>query len=314
MKQPLKNFVQVFTAKFPRTRYILIFNNNGIIEGVMFKKAFQVLKLNLLFIQPLLLYILMISSSFVYIVNKNIVIFQKGLIAISALLLTAAFLSGWFYINRLAVQDYKQDEEKEITVEKSIKNFKQFFTGVGVKFLNYLLAVVIFTGLYIASVMLISKFCINNFGIPEVLKHIMSLSGENYQNEIMNYLNSVPDTDKLVFIKWMLILTVYSVIVNFLGVLYFSVLSYDKNNALTSIWYTIKFFITQIAGCVKVIAVLLGIYMLINMSSLLFGVNSISYILIIILFTLYLNYYVLLVLCFYDEKTNNSDSGTECIG
>ena len=57
------------------------------------------------------------------------------------------------------------------------------------------------------------------------------------------------------------------------------------------------------------------LYLGLNILSLVFGATSFGFAILMILLAVYFNYYLLLVFCFYDEKTkNNSDSRTEFIG
>ena len=126
-----------------------------------------------------------------------------------------------------------------------------------------------------------------------------------------------PDTESyLKLIKdyryFFLFLTLLSTVINFLGILYASVLFNSGKNPFISFFNAIKFFFKNIIKSIYIMSVLFLIYMFISLLSTL-AVNSFLFIILTVILTIYFNYYVILVFCFYNEKIN-SNNRTELIG
>lgn len=280
----------------------------------MFKTPWQILKNNMIFIQPILLSLLLFMMSLTYLFGAFSL--TKLLLAISVFMATVAFMSGWFHINKLGIEDYNPDDEQTVITEKTIKNFKQFFTGVGERFLKFLLGMLIFIVVYFAFMSGLGKICLETFGMPTMLQELSKVAQSiTTQAELVTFLNGISFEDKLVFSKWVLATIVISSIMNFLGILYFTILTYESKNVLLSLWLTIKFVVQNFAKCISVIFVTFLLYIALNILSVAFGSNAISFAILIILLVLYFNYYVLLVFYLYDGKAkDNSDNRTELIG
>lgn len=280
----------------------------------LFIKSFNILKSNLLYIQPLLLYMFFTMALGVYLLSKNVLYIPKVCLLVSIFLLTAAFLSGWFYINKQAVIDYNPDDDNDTIVMKSVKNFKLFFSGVGELFFKVLTAAILYLIFYCVLGFLILKLGNIYLGHPVIFDDLPKIADKG-SAELINYLNSVSYSDKLIFTKWMCVITFLSILMNFFGVLYYSVITFERGNIFYLLLKTIIFLFKNLGGCIVTVAVMFVLYLLLNIVSILFGSGSIAFLLLIILFSLYLNYYIILVLCFYYEKTKiNSGNGAEFIG
>ncbi len=279
------------------------------------KKSAKILKNNLIFIQPLLLCLLLFMTVGTFFINKNIYFVGKICLAISMLLLTVAFISGWLYINKLGVLSYVEDDTQEVVAKKAIESLKKFFEGIGANFLKtfaaYFVVVIGFVGVaYFAS-----KILVATIGEPKLIYELPKLAQANSQAEILNFVKGISDEDKLIFSAWVIITNTIVFVCNFFATLYLTVINFSEDNFLKSIWTTIKFFFKNILGSVVIIATMFAIYLGLNFVSLLLGTNSFSLVILIILFTIYLNYCVLLIFCFYNDKTeNNSNNRTEFIG
>lgn len=281
----------------------------------IFKKSFYILKNNLIFIQPLLLGLLLLMTAFTFLVGRNIFSIPKIVLMLSIVLMFIAFSAGWFYINKYGILNYNEDDSKEEIAVKAVQNFKKFFEGVGADFLKTALVYFITFLLYVALMFVITKFCINVFGEPKILYDFPKIAKATSQAEIYNYINSITFEDKITFVNWMIIVNFAASIMNFFIILYFAVMSFEEINILKCFWTAIKFFFKNILGVVAIIIFTFILYVCLNMLSVILGTNSLSLVILIILFTIYLNYYLLLVFCFYYDKTkNNSNNRTECIG
>ncbi len=281
----------------------------------IFKKSFLILKNNGICIQPFLLWLLILMTVLSFIVNKNLYPAAKISLVLSMFLLLAAFSAGWFYINKLGVSDFNEEDSKEEITIKAVKNFRKYFEGVGSNFIKILFAYCIII-LISASVFFgISKLCLIIFGEPKIVYELPKLINASSQAEVLNIVNSLTAEDKIVFSSWVMTINLAAAILIIFCLLYFTVITFEKTNIFMSLWITVKFFFKNITGVISVILFMFLLYLILNTVYLLLGVNSLSFVILIILFTLYLNYYLLLVFCFYNEKTKiNSNNGTELIG
>ena len=279
------------------------------------KKSGEILKNNLITVQPLLFFLLIFMTALSYLFNKNMYFIPKIILGISLILMVIAFSAGWFFVIKETVMSYNGDEDKEETALKSIQNFKKFFIGVGGGFLKTSGACILLFIFYSAVIFSAAKFCLSVFGMPNVVYEFQKMLHAASQAEIFNILNNITDKDKLIFSAWVIILNIVSSILNYFIVLYFAVLEFARVNIFKTFWLSLKFGFKNILGSVFILFFIFSLYVLLNILSLLCGTGVFGLFVLIILFCLYLYYYVILVFCFYNEKTkNNSNNGTELIG
>ena len=279
------------------------------------KKSFKILKNNTIFVQPILLFMLTILSILLFLNGRILPQQSQILLLISFFLLFIAFCSGWLYINKLGVVSYNENDTSAEISEKSIKNFKKFFEGVGANFVKLLITVVILLSIYFLIMLGLTKLCLHYFGMPQIINDFRRIAQASSQAEILNITNNIPYSNMLIFMKWMLVLYPASVLIGFFSVVTCAALAFEETSLIRVYARAIKFFFKNILGCIFIIIVLKILYFIINIISMLIGVNTISLFIITMLITIYLNYYLLLVFCFYYDKTkNNSNNGTEFIG
>ena len=190
----------------------------------LYLKAFSILKNNLIFIQPLLFYLLIIMVILPPILGKNTALYPKVLLVISAFLLTVATTSGWLYINKKAVDDYNPDDNNEEIARKTLVNLKTFFTGVGEYFFKTLFGYFCFITIYILFFYLTTKSCLYFLGEPSIAHRINDFTSIKTVEELNNLLKSFPSHDILILKLWIIIFTVAGTLFNFLGYLYFVIL------------------------------------------------------------------------------------------
>ncbi len=278
----------------------------------MFKTAYHILRNNMIFIQPLLLYMLLVMSAAIFISGRTIPNATRINLLVCFVLLTIAFLTGWFHVNKLGVKKYNLDDTQEVITQKTIESIKQFFTGIGEKFLKILFGSILFVAIYAGISFCVTKLCLMVLGNPTIIMDFQNIAKMQTKEEITAYLSSVSLQDQINFVNWFFAAIVTSSVLNYFGILYFSVMSFEDKNAIVSLWKSILFFFKNIFSNIAIILVMFFLYFLLNLLSLLLGTNSFSFAILIIMFTLYLNYYVLLVMWFYNEQTkNNSDNRSE---
>lgn len=279
------------------------------------KKSFNVLKNNLIFIQPPLLLMLIILTAVSYSLNDAKAVIPNIILGISMILLTIAFASGWFYINKAAVLSYDENSTKEEITITSIKNFRKFFEGVGTNFANILLSSIIMVIISIIVFFSIFKVLSSSIGIPNFVYELQKVVNTNSQQELINFLNGISNHDKLTFFVWVLSVNIANVILNYVWTVFNTAITFENKNVFVCLKKAIIFIFKNLFQSFSIIVFTSLIYILLNIISSLAGTSIVAFIIMILLFITYLNYYVLLVFCFYNEKTKiNCDNRTECLG
>lgn len=281
----------------------------------IYRKSLLILKNNMLFIQPLLLVLLMFMTALSFLASKNMLLIPKVILLISMFLLLIAFSAGWFYINKFGVENFNEADTKEEITIKAVNNFKKFFEGVGSAFTKTAFSYVMLVSLYFLLVFLAAKLCLHFYGEPKIIYELPKLSQASSQAEILNFLNGITNSDKVIFSLWILTFNFISTVLNFFIILFFTVLNFENLNIFKTFWLSVKFFFQNFFASVGIMIFTVALYVILNILSVLLGANSLSFVILIILFTMYFNYYLLLVFCFYYDKTkNNSNNRAEFIG
>lgn len=278
------------------------------------KKPFFILKNNLIFIQPLLLYLLLQMTALSFILGRNIYTVPGIVLVVSMLLLTVAFAAGWLFINKLGILNYNPEDSKDEITVKAVKNFRMFFEGVGANFIKTFAAGLLYAAIYTAAMFVTGKICLEFLGKPDIIFEFQKIMQASNQAEIVNILNNISMQQKIIFSGWVMAFNAAASVMNFIGVLYFAVIFIKESDLLKSLFETIVFLIKNFLNCIFIIFIMFFLYLVLNLLSVIMGANSFSFVILIIFFTIYLNYYILLVFCFYNDKTKgNSNNGAEFV-
>ena len=280
-------------------------------------KAFELLRDNIVIVQPLIFYLLILGVVSRPITVDGTFTYASIFAIIIVILFTSAFLAGWFYIVKLALsyrdKVYETIEEKNIA---SLSLLKQFFTGVGDYFLPVLGAFVIYVLMFIAFSFASYKLGLHYIGklilTPELIK---ALNSGSYA-DITAVINSVDSIQSLKTMSyWGFYITALSFIFSFLTLFYGPVLLYDTKNPLKALFINFKFLFSNFVGSFAIMLFLTFLNLIISLFNLLSATNVFFSIISLLIMFLYMSYQVMLVFLYYEEKTkSNSDRGPECIG
>lgn len=281
----------------------------------MFSKPFKILKSNLIFIQPLLIWQIIMTGMIYAAASRIQPMASKIVMYVSVLILLVLCLSGWFYINKHAVLSFKEEDAPEEKAEKSVQNFKKFFEGTGAGFVKTSLSCILLLVLYAAAFYGSVMFCINQFGMPEFINNLDKIPSLKTSDELMQFAADISDADKLLIVKWTGFLNIIMSVLNFFAVLYCTVITFEQRNFIICFFKSLKFFILHIFEAIGIMIFMFFLYLLISMLSAFSASNAFLFALLIIIITLYFNYYVLLLFCFYYDQTKDSSSnGGELVG
>lgn len=271
----------------------------------MYKKSYNILKNNMIYVEPLLLWMVVFVATHVFSMHRVQLLFPKVVLWSSVSLLFIACLSGWLYINKYAFLDYNDNDSEDIITEKSLQNLKKFFEGIGIDFFRTLLAFISLLAIYYFILYFTFKSCDNYFGTPEIFKNFVQFFQTETNENIIQQINNMPDIDKIIFSKWILTINFVVSFLNFFAILYLTIMTFERKNFLKSLFLAFKYFILNIFESIGIMIFVFILYILLQILSLFFGSISILFPLFIILISLYLNYYMLIVFCFYNDKIKN---------
>lgn len=277
----------------------------------VFSKSYSILRQNLLFIQPVLLLILFVITGLSYIATGNLPQNSSLILLLSLFLSVVTGSAGILYINKLAVKDYDENSTNEEITVKSLQNFKKFFEGVGFGFLKILLSFIFLSLIYFTVILIVSRIVIYFLGIPEFISVFKNPEFFTKTENLLNYFKNIPLKDSVFFMAG----NISIMFLNHFALIFFAVLYFDEVNIFKTFWRSVIFFFKTFLINIVIILFMMILYIIMNLISLIAGAGSFAFVLIILLLALYLNYYLILVLCLYDEKTSaHSNNGTDLIG
>ncbi len=154
----------------------------------IFSKAFHVVKdspfITLYFVLYLIILFLIIP-----VMHAGGNIFLRSILSVLSLLLTCAFMAGWFGMIKTAVITYKKDKTPEEKLEEAVRLKNNFFCSVS----NYILPVILGFVVFVALLYLHSYLSDILFGkIDNVLEDISKYS--NNQEAFKTYLLTLPES------------------------------------------------------------------------------------------------------------------------
>lgn len=281
----------------------------------MFIKSLKILKNNPIFVQPILIFMVIIMGIFSFLMERNMTFPIKIIMLITIILLFTAFLSGWLYISKSAIADYNEDDSDEEIREKSISNIKKFFEGVGANFIRVLsaLAIIIIIGGGIGTAII--WLCYKFFGTPQAFFDSIKMAQASSQAEKLNIMNNISQESMITFAKWIMVLIPSYTVIQYFFSCYLASVMYEERNIFYCLFKTLKTIILNILPFLLIVIILQAVNVFINLISAMLGTNVFSFFIYLMLYVLYLNYSVILIFSFYNEKTNdNSDSRPELIG
>lgn len=281
-------------------------------------KAFLLLKENIIIIQPLIFYLLLIgfiSRPISFGLQQN---FSSILAIVTVFLFTSAFLAGWFYIVKIAIsmknEVYETPEEKNLA---ALSLLKQFFTGVGEYFVPMVFGLLLYSIVLAGLSVLAYKFGLQHIGKFELTPSIVKLINTGSYSDIYNFMNSnsVSKQSIMRLLYWGSYISFLSITFSFITMYYGAAIIYDTKNPFMAVVLNFKFLFLNLWGSIVIFLFLSLLNMTISMINMFSAMNIILYVISLLFMFFYMSYYVMLVFLYYEEKTQDScDSGTECIG
>lgn len=276
------------------------------------KNSFIVLKENIIIIQPLVIYMLLIGVLLKPLFFATSITLSAILLLICIFLSTTAFLAGWLYTVKVAIAQkdtvYNTPEEKSLA---SLSLLKQYFIGVGDYFIPITIAVLLYLALFAAFGFLAYKAGMHFIGKPEfdiaTLKH---LSTQSY-NDVYTYFASEKFSDKriLSIYNWSLYFSFISLFFTIITIFWYPTIFYKTKNPIMAFFSNLKFTFINFFDTTIVVLFLAFLNVALSLVNALAPLNIIFSVISLLLMFFYMSYYIILVFLYYAEKTqDNSDN------
>lgn len=200
------------------------------LKGVTMHQIFSLSNKYIILATPLILYSLF--SSVYMLISMNGHSRLNGIFAaLLLLLMSAAFIAGWFYMIKEAVTDSDKEDPTAL--------IKDFPAGVGEYFLPALGAIFITTIIFIVMIKICITVGTHILGDIDIYKTAL-LKSLNNANNLKIYLDSLMPEQLARINAWNLLLLAGATIPCFLLILYIPALFFKSKNPLIALWVSLK--------------------------------------------------------------------------
>ncbi len=281
----------------------------------LFKDSFNLIKYNSIFIQPILLFFIVLTFAESFLIRLRGINIPFFVMLISLILLFIAVQAGWFYINALAVKNVdKKYESNQERYQEVSQTFGKFFVGVGENFLKTIVINILIALLFVGS-----SYCLFRWGSH----HVGSLK---VVFDIVNAVNLDPNADvfklaqefytpqnTIILTFWTLSSFTLFSIISFIFVLYNAAMFLDKTNPFKALWDMIVFSFKNFITLIFFFVVTFFMNVVVNIITTLSSLNIFLSIFGILLMFFYINYFVFLIFLYYERysKKNNCNCGAK---
>lgn len=276
-------------------------------ENNIFKQSAILMKDNLMVIQPVFFWVLIMMMVIAPVASKTSVDIGFILSIIAAALCFTAFLAGWYNCVKKTVdlknKKYETIEDKN---RSQIEILKSFFPGVGEYMIPISIMAVIYAFLAYITMSLYRSFSFKIFTLKHFPSDMLTVINTGTQADISKYLQTNLSHEQLLTLSG-LILGAFIVYFAFsMFVLWLApAIIYSDKNPFIAIGAAVKFLFHNFLVSVQIVAVMFLINMIISIMNFLIGNGFLSFIPLLLSF-MYIMYYVITVFLYYESKTKNS--------
>lgn len=230
----------------------------------LFSKTYDLVKNNLILVQPLLIFLLLLSLITSPLTPGMGISSAVIVMIISILGLFCAFFAGWYsmfhksieYVDKLNLSP----EEKALN---SINLFKEFFPGVGKYFLKVISGYLLYVMFFIILLNLVHILGAKLIGIPTSINPDEFSKIVSDEQKLLNFAFKISSSDWIKIIKWNIMsFTVYGLF-SYVTMFWVQALITEGKRPLTAYWESIKTvfknpivtIIIYIAQCASIVGV-----------------------------------------------------------
>lgn len=248
------------------------------------KKSFGLTNKYIILATPLILFSLLSSLYILFSLGGNLL----SLIIAFALfiLMLTAFLSGWFYMIKICIQEPENDDVNALIKEFPAGVGEYFLPILGLVFIIFFLSALMLVASYAAGMKLIGPLGITSAAMSSALESTIALK---------SFLMSLSEEQLFKLNAWNMLLFVSMGIEYFLIMFYLPVLFYKTKNPLKALFTNLKdLFSKKFLANVGLYLTLMISYSVLSILATIFSLNPITH----FIFTLINFYYLVFIAVF----------------
>jgi hypothetical protein len=276
----------------------------------IFKDSLLLLKENIMIIQPLLFWVLILVLVLVPLVGKNT--FDLGFLfsSIIAILCMLVFLAGWFYCIKYTINNkskvYATPEERN---NAQFEILKSFFPGVAEYILPVSGGFIVFLALSY-GIFNLFRFVAKQVYISQNMPtEFINVLNTGTQIEITKYIQTGFSHEQIIVLYSILAVGLFIYVLFELCMLWFApALLYSSKNPFIALYKAVKFSFNHIGTTISIFLVMFLINSVISVLNTLCINSFLSFIPMLLTF-FYIVYYVVTIFLYYEQTENNSDIG-----
>ncbi len=276
----------------------------------LFKEAFKTANDCIILAIPLVLFMWILSFYFGF--SNSVVNSPAEIILafITVLFMTGAFLSGWFYMVKKAIEISHKVFVLDADRAKATMNlFKDIPYGIGQYFLAFvlmLLAFLLIVAIAAMVVYLIGDIYIGNVFTPEQLSSALSST-----QDMKTFIESLDNEQLIKLNLWNLLIMGTTTVLSFILMLWIPEIIYKTVNPLLALFRSIKKVFVKFKTS-------LGVFIYISVLNLVMSfigtftlINPLLYILIMVIYFYFIIYVVILLFLYYEREFSGAECGEE---
>lgn len=274
------------------------------------KKAFDITRKNVIIIQPLVLFLIVFTfttSALLQLAHKiTYIVFLT-----TNILLFTAFISGWFYMIKKAIDhnqkvendEYKNDREE---AEASLALGKEFFPGVGDFFPAVTFTLLCYVAVYILIIFVSYKSGMNFLPSPDINWNDFVAAANSTPVEMHQYVASLSYEQLKAINLWMLYTGGIVSVFTFLTMFLFPAV-FDKKEQYFFVPFSafnrnLVFICKHFLGSLGILVFLFFLQIVFSVLSLFFSLNIILSIIGLVISFYFATYAIVLIFLYYETQ------------
>lgn len=269
-----------------------------------FSKAFNITNENIILTTPLVLFLMLFS---VYLeLSRNAVSAIQAfiLLIVTSLLMLSAFLAGWFFMVKRAVDldkvDFIIDEDK---ARASFGLMKEIPIGIGNYFLSFVAGLILYAGLivlfsivaYTLGEHFIGKIDLNTIGLK-----MASLTPETMKK----FVESLSMDQRILLAKWNFLIVSIITVFSFITMFWPAHVIIKNKNAFVAFFQALKYTFKNFLPSVILFVYISFVEFAVQLFNAVSVVNPILYFIAMLVYFYFVVYIVVLVFLYYDSEAN----------
>jgi len=281
----------------------------GVMLIKIFKKSYDILRQNLIIIQPFILYLLLLSLVLgsIHSVSGSL---QTVLIIflISIFALTCAFIAGWLQLFQAAIRTFDKDTFS-LRSEMSFGILREFFPAVGRFFIPITMAVILY------FIMLFGVFKLIMFLGVKYIGFTQNITPENIKAVFENkaqmeaFVLSLTSEDRLKLLKWDLLSIFLIGFYSYITMFWFPAILMNGENAFKAFFTGVKAVFSKPFTTLGIFSIYWVVNFCVNIISAIIPNLLIAHILNLMFLIFITSYFIMVNFVYFEENSGNNISG-----